>query len=308
MGFSATEAAFEGFRLARRHPLAILIWALVVFMFSLAMTGVLVALAGPALVEMTALNQQTTAGETADPAAVMALMGTLLPAYAMMFLVGLVYYAVMLPAVERAVLTPEKKAFGFLQLGDVELRHLGMILLLGLLTFGIYMLVAIVIGILIAAVSALAGAAVGIILGIVAGLGGLVLLLWVFSRFSLAGPVALREGGIGLKRSWALTKAKTWPVAGGLILCCVLAAVVAILIFAIFAGGVAAVGMGSSLGAMFQPDMSSAAAYFSPFMLAYTFVSSISSALGFAIMVGYGANVYDQLVGPGTSATATTAH
>lgn len=306
MGFSATEAAFEGFRLARRHPLAVLIWALVVFVFSLAMTGVLVALAGPALVEMTALNQQTTAGETADPAAVMALMSTLLPAYAMMFLVGLVYYAVMLPAVERAVLAPENKAFGFLQLGGVELRHLGTIVLLGLLTFGIYMLVAIVIGILVAAVGTLAGAPVGIILGIVAGLAGLVLLLWIFARFCLAGPVALREGGIGLKRSWTLTKAKAWPIAGGLILSCVLAAVVAILIFAIFAGGAAAVGMGGNLGAMFQPDMSSPAAHFSPFLLAYTFVSSISSALGFAIIVGYGANVYEQLVGPNANQTAKT--
>ena len=47
MAFSATESAFEGFRLARRAPVAILLWAL----FYMAVTAVIVVKQGQELSE-----------------------------------------------------------------------------------------------------------------------------------------------------------------------------------------------------------------------------------------------------------------
>eukprot|EP01036_Dinobryon_divergens_P018719 gene18719-25521_t len=44
MTFSATEAAFEGFRVVRRHPLAIVFWALAYTVFFAAFFGLF---AGP---------------------------------------------------------------------------------------------------------------------------------------------------------------------------------------------------------------------------------------------------------------------
>jgi hypothetical protein len=45
--FSPTQAAFEGFRLTRERPVAVLVWAAAIFVFSLVTTAMLIGMAGP---------------------------------------------------------------------------------------------------------------------------------------------------------------------------------------------------------------------------------------------------------------------
>ena len=47
MSFSASDAAFEGFRIARRHPVAIAVWAGVALITNLITVASLITIAGP---------------------------------------------------------------------------------------------------------------------------------------------------------------------------------------------------------------------------------------------------------------------
>jgi hypothetical protein len=293
MSFSATEAAFEGFRIARRHPVAIAIWSGVTLVFNVLVALALVGMAGPQLM---ALEAGAAAGEP-DPQQIMDMFSVLAPAYLLMLVLSVGYYAVMLPAVERSVFEEGSDRRGFLALGKVELRHLGMLLALGAALFCAYMVVAIVVSLIFALVGMAAGPVVAALIAVALGLAAIVLMLWIVARFSLAGPAALREGGIGLSRSWALSKGRSWPLLGGLIISYLLAAVVSLLIVTIFAGVAALVGGMAAVGGVFSPDTSSLGAYFTPAMLGYIVAVAISSALSFAIVAGFGASAYRQLVG-----------
>src|SRR4051812_2855364 len=63
--FSPTEAALEGFRLARENPLAVAIWALLQFAVSLISTVLLIQAAGPQLAAM--MQMATAAGAAVTP-------------------------------------------------------------------------------------------------------------------------------------------------------------------------------------------------------------------------------------------------
>ena len=56
MGFSVTNAAFEGFRLTREHPRAVLAWTGVLLLLHLATSALLVGMAGPALNDFAAMD------------------------------------------------------------------------------------------------------------------------------------------------------------------------------------------------------------------------------------------------------------
>ena len=90
-----------------------------------------------------------------------------------------------------------------------------------------------------------------------------------------------------------------WPLLGGLIVSCLLAAVVSLLIVTIFAGLAALMGGVAAVGGVFNRDTSSLAAYFTPVMMGYIVAVAVSSALSFAIVAGYGASAYRQIAGDG---------
>ena len=295
MSFSATDAAFEGFRIARRHPAAVSTLNTRVTPDHIAMAAALVGLAGP---QLTALEAAASTGEP-DPRQMMEMFTVLAPAYLLMLVLSAGYYAVMLPAIERSVFEEGSDRRGFLAFGRVELRHLGMVFALGAVLFGAYMAVAVVISLIFTLLGMVAGPIVAALVAVALGLAAVFLMLWIASRFTLAGPAALREGGIGLSRSWALSKGRSWPLLGGLIVSCLLAAVVSLLIVTIFAGVAALVGGVAVVGGVFNPNTSSLAAYFTPAMMGYTVAVAISSALSFAIVAGYGASAYRQIAGDG---------
>ena len=124
MSFSATEAAFEGFRVTRQNPLSVLVWA------GLWLVGLIVAvmILGPMTMPY-ASEIEAAQGDVAalSPSAVSALslgMLAVLP-------VLLALQAILAPAVYRAVYAPQAKRIGYLQLGKVELRTLAVVAVLG---------------------------------------------------------------------------------------------------------------------------------------------------------------------------------
>ena len=103
MAFSATEAAFEGFRVVRRNPLALVFWALFYAVFM----GAIFAMMGPNLISfVTATEQLEQSGATPsmeDFAPLFQMMGLL---FVVLLPLSLIASAMIYAAVSRAVLRP----------------------------------------------------------------------------------------------------------------------------------------------------------------------------------------------------------
>lgn len=285
--FSIVEAGLVGFRLARERPRAIAVWAVAQLIYGFATIAVLIGSAGQALTEL-----QAAAGNgPQDPAAALAQVAELAPAYAAILVLGLLFATVMTAAASRAVLTPRDDRLGYLRLGGDELRLLVVLLAVGAILFLAYLAGAMVIGLL-AAVTGGAGALVVLIPLL------LVFLLWLWARFSLAAPLTLSRRTIDVFGSWRLTRGRgtkvflTYLMAAGLYL------LVALLGLAIFAGvGAAISGSAGPMDAVARADMSSFGSYFNPLTVTYMLVTAAFGALGSAIMLCPPAVVYRRLAG-----------
>ncbi len=224
MSFNATESAFEGFRLARRAPMALLAWAAAYIVFF----AVFFAVAGGSLINIINLAEQIE--QSAEPSmsdltslgqAYGAMMGLALP-------LSLLFSAVLTAAVARSVIRPEEKRFGYLRLGRDELRILGATLLVALLMFGVVMggtaLVSVFVGL-----AASMGAPFLILPAVLAGLGGAAVAVWLAVRLSLVAPMTFTEKKIAIKESWAMTKGRFWPLLGMAVLAGVMSMLVGLL-------------------------------------------------------------------------------
>ena len=227
MAFSATDAVFEGFRLARRNPLAILWWGLVYFVVELAN----LAASGSIMGRMTDLTEMMEGFEASPPttpegwmpmfqayADLMAAMWWLAP---LSLLVG----AVLSAAAARGVLTPADKAFGYVRLGMDEVRVLVVTVVLsiaiGVIAFVSFMAAGVIGGIAIAAIGGI-GALVMILLMFAA----MALIIWLSVRWSLAVPITMAQGKMSFFDSFALTKGRFWPLLGMAFLAGILALVI----------------------------------------------------------------------------------
>ncbi len=186
--FSPTDVAFEGFRLTRERPRAVIAWALcyLVFTFGLALVAELTL--GPQWQTLIA-NFRAVAN---DPAAVEAASQKLTP-----FVFGglplyFAFQAVFTCAVYRAVLRPQDARAGYLRLGWDEARMFALNLILSLLwgavIFGVLMVTAL------AAETASTTAPSGMVLiGDVTTVLMISLGVTVLVRLSLAGPMTFAE-------------------------------------------------------------------------------------------------------------------
>lgn len=224
MSFNATESAFEGFRLARRAPMAILAWATAYIVFF----AVFFAVAGGHLVNILNLAQQVQ--QSADPS--MTDVTALMQAYgAMMGLVmplSLLFSAVLTAAVARSVIRPEDKRFGYLRLGRDELRILGATLILALLMFAVVMAGSVVVGGFIGMAGALSAPFL-ILPAVLSGLALVAVSAWLAVRLSLVAPMTFAGQKIAIKESWALTKGRFWPLLGMAVLAGVMSMLVGLL-------------------------------------------------------------------------------
>lgn len=223
MSFSATEAAFEGFRVIRRHPAAALFWGLAYLVMFLAMFGLG---AGHWATFMASAESLQSGG--GSPQAQLEAIGA---AYTAMFAgiawiipVGVILSAVLSAAVARSVLRPDETRWGYLRLGMDEVRVLivSLIISLGLgLASGVAMT-------LVTALAA-SGQPVLALLGLLGGLAAIGGVIWLAVRLSLAVPITLDTGKIAVVESFKATKGRFWPLLGMAILAFVMSMVVSIL-------------------------------------------------------------------------------
>ncbi|MGO4410446.1 MULTISPECIES: hypothetical protein [unclassified Brevundimonas] len=222
MTFPATNCAFEGFRMTRRAPQALLAWALAYAVFFV----LFFLVAGPHLVTMMSLMKELEG--KANPS--IEEMQPLMQAYGVMFAWGvplaILLGAVLNTAIARSVIRPEDKRFGYLRVGKDELRVLAVNVIVALIT-GLTAMAAFMV------VSVAAGLAMTVpalwLVVILLSLAAVALIVWLSVRLSLAVPITFAERRIAVKESFALTRGVFWPILGMGIIAWIMAVLVAVL-------------------------------------------------------------------------------
>lgn len=226
MTFSPTDAAFEGFRLARREPMTMVWWSLAYLVF---MAAIFLAVGGPMIAFMSQAEALGQGGGTPSDAQMQTMVQSYLAFAAIILPLALVFGSVLSAAVARSVIRPGDKAIGYLRLGIDELRVL---------------VVSVVLTIVIGLVAALAFGIVGAIAGfavagdmpalwivvVLVGIAALGLLVWVSVRLSLAVPIIVAEKRWAFFDSFALTKGNSLRLLGMAILAFVMAMLVSLLL------------------------------------------------------------------------------
>lgn len=225
MAFSTTDAAFEGFRVVRRHPMTVIFWAL----FYAVIMAAAFAVMGPNLIGFIAATKQLEqSGATPtmeDFAPLFQMMGML---FVVLLPLGLIASAMIDAAVARSVLRPGESAFGYLRLGMDEVRVLVVSVVL-LIVFTVLMVVTSgIVGAVIAMTAAAEMPALWllVVLLILAAIG---VCIWLAVRLSLAIPITMAERRIAIFESFAFTKGRFWPLLGMALLAWVMSIVVGLL-------------------------------------------------------------------------------
>lgn len=224
MAFSATDAAFEGFRVVRRRPMALVFWSL----FYILVMAAAFALIGGSMIGLVNANEAFKSAGSPTPEAFMPILQSYMAIFAIVLPLSLIASAMVYAAVSRAVLRPSESSFGYLRLGMDEVRVLVVSLVLTLL---FVVLSVIVFGIIGAVIGMAAAAEAGALwfVAILLVCAGVALFVWLMVRLSLAIPITMAERRIAIFDSFAVTKGRFWPLLGMALLAFVMSMVVGIL-------------------------------------------------------------------------------
>lgn len=290
--FSASDAAFVGFRLVREHPRTIALWAVLLTVLSLIVSTLTIKLAGPQLAEFMAMS----ADDSVSPEQMLGVMGGLAPIMGVSLIYSLALYSVMLAAVNRLVLRPADSRSAYLRLGADELRQAAVLVLVNLLMVGVYMVAVVFSAILIAVGVAAGGGAIAALTGLISFVGVACLLLYFAVRLSFASAITFDTGKVSVRQSWVMTKGHVGALLGAYLLAGVMAIIVYLLIMTIVAAiGVIASGGVTGLGGLFEPDMSSLEAFFTPISATRAVFAGVISVLTTLIVFSPAPTIYQIL-------------
>lgn len=229
MSFSATDAAFEGFRLVRRNPLAVAAWALLYLIYTL---GTLFA-SGGMMRSMADFMEQAEALETGPQPTSMEALAPMFQSYmtamshmAWTIPVSLIISAILAAAVARGVLNPATRGFGYLRLGMDEVRVFVVTLVICILFF-IAVCVAFIIAAVVGGIAIGALEGWGVLVMVLAVLAAVAFTIWLMVRWSLAVPITVDQKKFAFFESFAMTKGRFWPLLG----MAVIATIMTLLIF-----------------------------------------------------------------------------
>ena len=156
--FSATDAAFEGFRLTRERPRTVLVWATLCFLVSVCSAIYLTTVGRDA----SALLEAGPA-ETPDAAALGEMLAVLFP----MMIMGLLFQCLMAAAVYRVTLRPEDRGLAYLKFSMDEVRLILLSVVYFFLVLGALIGAVLAAGIVAGLVMLLAGQGAGALMGVV---------------------------------------------------------------------------------------------------------------------------------------------
>lgn len=284
MAFSPSEAAFEGFRLTRERPLAVLLGWPLIYLVLLALIGAaLFAAVGPETLRE--LQASSAAAErTDDPAQALAMLARVGGVLLVLVPLAIVFGAMSYAAVFRAVLRPKEKSLFFYRLGGDELRiivvHFVLVVLLG----GGFLAVLALVGALAAGAAAAGGDAAALAAAVIGSLLGAGLLIWLAVRLCLALPITFAEKRIALFDSWSLTRGRFWSLLGMVLLVAVFAIVVSFLGGFVAQAAAAIAGGGLAvLGSLQNPDLTDLPPELLPSILLYLALNLVLASLQAAI-------------------------
>lgn len=284
--FSATDAAFEGFRVARERPLTIVAWAGVFLAMNIAGIVLQTTLGDQKsideMMEMIRLGQSTSA-HLGD------FFAKQLPYLAATIPISLLFYGIMFAAAFRVVIEPESSSNG-LQVGVQELRQTWLIIVISLLLF-VANTGMLFFGLVLINATAMVSKAVGGFVGFVVFLTWFALYIVVPIRLSLAGPQTFTEHRLRPFNSWSLTRGRFWPIAGTYVLATAFAVIVMLLGMSVIAGLVAVTG--NQLEPTITPTTLSG--YLQPVYVVVTISWSVLEAMAWAILICPAAVVYQHI-------------
>jgi hypothetical protein len=252
---SVGAAVGAGFGLIARRPLAVLAWGLPPTLFQV----IVFSLIGPIYLSM--ISQMIASGGAAGTSSVMAMQPQLMQVQGLVQLLNLAQLfvsAVVYCAVFRAVLHPEKSAFGYFRVGAAEL-FLALLIFGAIIVWVIALIVVMIpVGILIAVVAVAshgAGAGLAILIPLII-LALMIGIAFIALRFSFVGPMMVEDGKFHLFESWTLTRGRM----GSLLLLALslfgvfilLEIVIVAVLFGVGAAAIGAVGGVSELSALFR--------------------------------------------------------
>ncbi len=201
-GFSASEAALEGFRLTRERPGTIAVWSIINALAILLLGGVMLLSLGLPFIDFMKKGGLTNG----DPEAMAEMLSHSWPAFMLVMVLVVLFLSVLTGGIYRLVLRPGERGLAHLRLGADEFRLTAVNL--GLFAIGVFSLVAA--ELVVAAVTAQGGAAAGVAAGILAA----VPVTWIGVRLSLATPITFAERRISISASWTFTRGRFWPLFG----------------------------------------------------------------------------------------------
>ena len=291
--FKVTDAALEGFRIARENPKAFRAW--VVLNLAVSVLAILIDVFMPAGVRhgLDTLNgsETLTLGQFVD---------TIILA-APVLILALAVMSIMAAAVYRLIFRHADADFGYVRLGADELRLMAVTLICFLIVMATVVAATVVIGLGFAIISA----AVPNIVALVPWLGTLGVLAvaaFVIVRLSLAPVATFAERRLVVFDSWSLTRGHFWQLFGAYALA--VACIVTIWVLVVFvcfgvAGSIVMVtgGQLADVKGIFTASGTSLRSYLSVGVIAYAIVNSIVSALYNAVIAAPGAVAYQQLHG-----------
>jgi hypothetical protein len=279
MSFSATDAAFEGFRVVRRHPITALSWGLVYLVMFLVVFG----LGAGQLASIMAAAEAVEQSANPTPEELVALGQTYMGLLVWMAPLGLATGAVLSAAVARSVLRPAESAWGYLRLSMDEVRVLAVTLAIALIVGLASSLVFTVVGVVFGLGSS-SGQALVILLSLVLGLGAVALVVWLSVKFCLSVPMTIDRRKIVLFESFNATKGRFWSLLGMAIIALIMSFVVSILGTIISAGTDLATGGIARLSALDGLSTIEILAQAWPAILVWSVVNAVLSALQLAVL------------------------
>lgn len=229
-GFSASDAALEGFHVIRRHWRVVAGWALfnVVGLVAMVVLTVVVAIG------VTAVQGGAAAETSGALGGFVAMLGTAL------------IQVILVCGLYRLMLRPEEPGFLHLRVGRDELRLLGVYAAV-MLAFFLLIGATVLAMTLVRRLGPVATAPVGIV--------GFAVAVWLGLRLSLAAPASFAERRFALAASWRMTRGRVWSLFGMSLLAACLVALVALgsSLVMIVIGGLGA-GFGAVLEAITDPQ------------------------------------------------------
>lgn len=308
MSFSATDAAFEGFRLVRRNPVALVGWTLLYLVYTLATLFA----AGGMMRSMAVWMDQVEALEAgpppSSPEALVPIMESYMAAMSHMVWaipLSLVIGAVLMAAIARAVLTPATGGFGYMRLGMDEVRVFVVTLVIAIL-YACATAVAFAAAFIIGGIAINAMEGWGALVMVLAVLAAIAFMIWLGVRWSLAVPITVDQKKFAFFDSFAVTKGRFWPLFGMAVIAFIMVIIVSLLAGIVtmpisMMGGMSMFGnMGEDPTEMFRNFNPT-----NPWIIASSVVNAFVYALTVAVLYAPFSAAYRDIVGSTRGAAAS---